>query len=149
MLGWANSTPWILVLVVAELVSLGRRAWSVLLSPQTSTWPLAATQTKEVPMAFVGNMGHRYQHRSLLPQGQTQTWSLTKAQCQGLTMAIGGRAGYSHEAVPHYPLVSSSSSLHRAHTILLLFLSHFSTTYKITLVTPASLLLGVTFSTRD
>ena len=44
---------------------------------------------------------------------------------QALTTVLGGITGYAHQALPHYPLVSSSS----AHTLLLLLLFHFSTTY--------------------
>ena len=44
---------------------------------------------------------------------------------QGPTVAPDGITGYSHQAVPHYPQVSSSASLH----LLLLFLFHFSTSY--------------------
>lgn len=41
---------------------------------------------------------------------------------------------YSSQAVPHYPLVPSSTSLHCAHILLLLFLSHFPATYLLLLV---------------
>ena len=41
----------------------------------------------------------------------------------------GGITGYSHQAVPHYPRVSSSASLHCAHILLFLFLFHLSTTH--------------------
>ena len=42
--------------------------------------------------------------------------------------ASGGRAGYSHQAVSHHIGISSFTSLHNAQTVLLLFLSHLSTT---------------------
>lgn len=42
----------------------------------------------------------------------------------------------SHEVVPHYHSVSSSTSLHHAHTILLLLLSHLSTPYLLIFVAP-------------
>ena len=51
-------------------------------------------------------------------------------------MVPGGITGYSHQAVPHYPQVSSSASLHCAHILLFLFLFHFSTTYLLLLVVP-------------
>jgi len=44
-------------------------------------------------------------------------------------MVPGSIIGYSHQAVPHYPQVSSSASLHCTHILLFLFLFHFSTTY--------------------
>ena len=48
---------------------------------------------------------------------------------QSPTMVPRGITSYSHQAVPHYPQVSSSASLHYAHILLFLFLFHFSTTY--------------------
>lgn len=48
-------------------------------------------------------------------------------------------ASSSHEAVPHYPRVSSSASLHHAHTILLLLLSHLSTPYLLIFMAPEPL----------
>ena len=55
---------------------------------------------------------------------------------QDPTMVPDGITGYSHQAVPHYPRVSSSASLHCAHILLFLFLFHFSTTYLLLLVAP-------------
>jgi hypothetical protein len=90
---------------------------------------------------------HRQQH---IPRQQPRpgisTWSLvvTDPCChraidpdvatggntgQNPTMALGGITCYSHHAVPHYRPVSTSASLHCAHILLFLFLSHFSTTY--------------------
>ena len=43
-------------------------------------------------------------------------------------------SGYSQQTVPHYPRVSSSSFLHCAHIVLLLFLFHFSITYLLFLM---------------
>ena len=51
-------------------------------------------------------------------------------------MAPHGITSYSHQAVPHYPRVSSSTSSHGVHILLLLFLFHFSTTYLLLLVVP-------------
>ena len=48
---------------------------------------------------------------------------------QDFTMALGGISSYSHQADPYYSGISSSVSLHCAHTILLPFLFHLSTTY--------------------
>ena len=50
--------------------------------------------------------------------------------------APGGITGYSHQAVPHYPRLSSSASLHCAHILLFHFLFHLSTTYWCLLVVP-------------
>ena len=44
-------------------------------------------------------------------------------------MVPGGITGYSHQAVPHYPGVSSSACLHCALIILLLFLFHHLIAY--------------------
>lgn len=52
------------------------------------------------------------------------------------TMASGGRASFSHQAVPHRLLVSSSSSLHSEQTAQLLSLFHPSTTYLFIAVVP-------------
>ena len=49
-------------------------------------------------------------------------------------MVPDGITGYSHQAVPHYPPVSSSASLHCAHILLFLFLFRFSTTSLLLLV---------------
>lgn len=51
-------------------------------------------------------------------------------------MVLGGITSYSKQAVHHYPRVSSAASLHCAHTFLLLFRSHFFTTYLLLLVVP-------------
>jgi hypothetical protein len=48
------------------------------------------------------------------------------------TMTSGGRVGYSHQAVPFHPEVSRPTSLH---SVLLLFLSHISTSYFLIIVT--------------
>jgi hypothetical protein len=53
---------------------------------------------------------------------------------QNLTMALDGITSYSHQALPHHPQVSSSTSLHCAHIVLLLFLSHFSIMHLLILV---------------
>lgn len=45
-------------------------------------------------------------------------------------------SGYSHQALPLYPLVSSSSSLHFVYLLLFLFLFHFSTIFLLVLVAP-------------
>ena len=54
------------------------------------------------------------------------------------TIASGGRAGYPQEAIPFYPHVSTSTSLHNVQTFLLLFLSHLSTTYLHMVVAPVA-----------
>jgi hypothetical protein len=46
---------------------------------------------------------------------------------QDPTMVPGAMTSYSHQAVPHYPQIYRSASLHCAHVLLFLFLSHFST----------------------
>lgn len=51
-------------------------------------------------------------------------------------MVPGGFTDYSHRAASHYPLVSSSVSLHCALTFQLLFLSHFSIAYLLLSVAP-------------
>ena len=56
---------------------------------------------------------------------------------QDPTMVPGDITGYSHQAVPHYPRVSSSVCLHCAH--ILLFLFHFSITYLLLLVRSLSI----------
>ena len=55
---------------------------------------------------------------------------------QDPTTVSGGVISYSHRAVPHYPQVPSSDSLHCACILLFLFLFHFSTTYLLLLVAP-------------
>ena len=55
--------------------------------------------------------------------------ALSGSTGQDPTMVPGGITGYSHQAVPHYPQVSSSASLHTAQTIPSLFLSHLYATY--------------------
>lgn len=47
---------------------------------------------------------------------------------QDPTMVPGDITGYSHQAVPQYPGVSNSTSLHYAHILLFLFLPflHYS-----------------------
>ena len=54
---------------------------------------------------------------------------------QGPTMVPGDITSYSRPAVPRYPGVSSSASLHCAHA-LFLSLFHLSTTYLLLLVVP-------------
>ena len=53
-------------------------------------------------------------------------------------MALDGISGYSHQTVPHYPQALSSTSLHCAHILLLLFLFHLSTTYLFIIVVPGA-----------
>ena len=53
---------------------------------------------------------------------------------EDLPMALGGITSYSHQTVPHYPQALSSTSLHCAHILLLLFLFHISTIYLLTFV---------------
>lgn len=55
--------------------------------------------------------------------------ALSSSIGRNFTKTPGGRAGYSQQAIPLHPLVSSSISLHSAQMVLLLFLSHLSTTY--------------------
>lgn len=57
---------------------------------------------------------------------------------QDLTLALGGITGCSHQTVPHYPQVSGFASLHCAHILLLLILSHLSATYLFILVVPGA-----------
>lgn len=59
----------------------------------------------------------------------THTWSLSAVHATS-----SGKTGYSYQAVLHYFHVSSSTSLHWAHTTLLPFLSHFSINFLLTLV---------------
>lgn len=83
---------------------------------------------------------------TLLGSSLTTTWPLVVTWAMDsdtdmiwdFTMALGGLAGYSYQAVPLYPHVSRSTSLHRAQTVLLLFLSHLSTLYLHFVVTHAS-----------
>jgi hypothetical protein len=51
---------------------------------------------------------------------------------QSLTMALGDTVVYSHQAVPHYPWVSSFVSLHC--TSVFFFLFHLPTTYLLIFV---------------
>lgn len=44
-------------------------------------------------------------------------------------MALSGSADYSHQVVPHYPFISTSSSLHKAQIVQPLFVLHPSTIY--------------------
>ena len=60
--------------------------------------------------------------------------SPTGSTGQDSTIDSGGITGYSHQAVPHYPQVSISASLHCAHILLLLFLFYFSATDLLLLV---------------
>lgn len=46
---------------------------------------------------------------------------------------LGPTVGYSHELFPHYPCISSSTSLHCPHVLPLPFLSHPFTTYSLIL----------------
>jgi hypothetical protein len=55
---------------------------------------------------------------------------------QDPAIAPGGITCYSHQAVHHYPPVSSCASLHYVHILLLLFLFHYFTTYLFLLVLP-------------
>ena len=51
-------------------------------------------------------------------------------------MAPDGITNYSHQALPQCSPVSSSSSLHCAHILLLLFIFHFSIIYSLLFVLP-------------
>jgi hypothetical protein len=51
-------------------------------------------------------------------------------------MTSGGRAGYTHQILPHYPLIFSSVSPYGAQFVLFLFLSQLSTTYLHIIVAP-------------
>jgi hypothetical protein len=51
-------------------------------------------------------------------------------------MVPGSITGYSHQAVPHYTRVSSSTPLHCAHIFLFLFVFHLSITYLLLSVAP-------------
>lgn len=55
--------------------------------------------------------------------------TLRNSAAWDFTMASGGNSGYSYHTVPHCPYLSSSTFLHSAKIILLLFLSHLSTIY--------------------
>lgn len=69
---------------------------------------------------------------------RTQTWSSVAAWA-GPHMASGGSPGCSHQAIPHHPHFSSSALLPCAHTALLLFLFHLSSTYSFIIVVPRPL----------
>lgn len=89
--------------------------------------------------------GYQYNPRRQLRLG-TSTWHLVVTWAMDIdtdmiwdfTMALGGFAGYSYQAVPLHPHVSRSTSLHRAQTVLLLFLSRLSTLYLYFVVAHAS-----------
>ena len=49
-------------------------------------------------------------------------------------VASGSSTGYSHQTIPHHPQVSSSISLHRVQTTLLLFHSYLSITFLLIIV---------------
>lgn len=98
---------------------------------QRQLWPLRyqhTIQTRDTYMAFGGNMNHGYWWIPLPLQNMTQTWSLAAVHA-----TLGSKAGYSHQPFLHYFRVSSYTSLHWAHNILLLFLSYFSITFLLTL----------------
>lgn len=84
---------------------------------------------------------HHQGQLSYTAQASVINMVLNSSTCQDLTMSSGGIISYSHQVGPDYPCVSSSSSLHCAHTALPLFLSHLSTTYVLILTVPE--LLGV------
>ena len=87
--------------------------------------PCPTTQTRDFCLTFDGN-------RPCTAGSWTQMWPPLVAQVI---------TGYSHRAVPHYPQVSSSASLHCTRILLLLFLFHFPTTYVLLLA--ASGIVGV------
>ena len=92
------------------------RGWTSKEAAQAAAW------TRDICMAFGGNVSHGPQgHR--LRRGSR----LGDSMGQDLTMASDGRVGYSHQALPHHPYISNSSSFHPTHTVLLFFLSHLST----------------------
>jgi hypothetical protein len=64
--------------------------------------------------------GQGLQHRLLLLKGSGPRCGPQRQHGWDITMASGGSAGYSHQAVPHHSLISSSTSLHKAQTIPLL-----------------------------
>lgn len=101
-----------------------RRVRPALHSPLTSIWLQTAAQP--------GTSANRH---LLLQVHKTQTWPLVAA----LTRTIIGIMYYAYQCVPHYSVVSSSSSLHCALIILLLF--HLSNTYFFIIVVPLSLCL--------
>ena len=56
--------------------------------PQTSTWPPEIAQTRDVHMAFGGNMGHGHRHRPLLLQGhRPRQGPSSNSTSQDITMA--------------------------------------------------------------
>lgn len=69
------------------------------------------------------------------PRQQTSTWPLVVAQTAH-DIVSGGIPGHIQQLVPHHSHISSSTSLHSTGNILLLFLSHLSTTYLLIIVTP-------------
>lgn len=77
--------------------------------PGMSVWPLVKTDPSccRATGPDVAHIGSRSQNPTMVPQGITS---------------------YSHRAVPLYPPVSSSASLHCAHVLLFLFVLHFFTT---------------------
>ena len=77
----------------------------------------AAIQTRDVGLVFDGN-------RPLILQGHGPRHGPWWLPSPG-PMVPGGITGYSHQAVLHYPRVSSSASLHCAHLLLFLFLFLF------------------------
>lgn len=89
-----------------------------LCSTQTSIRTQMIAQTKDVPMAFSGNMGQG--HRPRLPlccRVMSTDMSLIGSMWQGFSMASGGNTGYSYQAVLKLFTISSSASLHSAQAL--------------------------------
>lgn len=85
-------------------------------SPLHSLWASAATWSLAVTWDTAINIDlclYRATGRDITLRG-------TKSGV--ITMASNSSAGYSHQAVPHHPLVSSSASLHSSQTIVVLSL---------------------------
>lgn len=107
------------------------RGVSSSVQPSHISWPQVAAQTTDNCLAVVVTDSPTPCCRAKDPDK-----ALGGSMDQDFTVALGGISSYSHQADPHYSGISSSVSLHCAHTILLLFLFHLSTTYLLILVVP-------------
>lgn len=109
---------------------------SALHNPWVLTWSQSAAQTRDIHMAFGGNMSDKYQHRPLLLHSRGPRHGPHQ---QNVTIASGDLTGSSHQAVPLHTHISTTS-LHSAQ----LFHYSFSPVSPTHVCTPECLMLWVT-----
>lgn len=109
--------PYVRVELRSTTAQVSGRASSV--QPPDINMAPGAAQTRDVCMAFRGNMGHEHQHRLYGCRTMDPDVALRGSRGQDITMASGSSVGYSHQAVPRH---SRSTSLHSAQTVPVLSL---------------------------